>query len=131
MDIFDTYATDENLERDGAWVELSPTAKLKVARSNTAEYAKLLNKLADERRPELDLGGDVAEQVSTEILVEVMAQTILRDWQGLTFKKVPMPYSVENAKKLLGVRDFRVRVAQISDERAHYRIKEEAEQGNG
>lgn len=131
MDIFDTYATDENLENTGTWVNLSDTAAVKVARSGTPAYHRRLSALADERRAELDLGGSVAERVSTEILIQVMAETILLDFKGLSYKKQPMEYSVDNAKVLLQHRDFRMRIAGIADDRENYKLREEAEQGNG
>lgn len=129
LDIFAHYATDESLENDGAWFDLGGDAKVKVARSGNPRYAKKLTALYEKNKKVLDLGGDAADKLSNDMMVEVLAETILLDWKGLSFKKQELPYSVENSKMLLSVKDFRRVIAGFSEDVEAYRVKEEQAQG--
>lgn len=129
FDIFAAYATDENLENNGTSFPLGKDGKLLVARSGNRKYAKALGKAVDLRRAELDANDDAAAAVSEQIFIEVMAETILLGWEGLSFKGVDMPYSRENAKIMLAVKDFRQHVATLSDKMDAFKLKAEVESG--
>lgn len=130
LDIFAKYATDESLENNGAYRDIGGGVRLLVARAGNKRYAKRLTALYEANRQVLDLQDDVAEAKSDEIMVQVMAETVLLGWDGpLAFKGEILPYSVENAKLLLAVKDFRRMVADMSNEMEAYKAKEEARQG--
>ena len=129
LDIFAKYATDESLEANGTWREIGGGAELLVARAGNKAYSKLLTKLVENSRKVLDLNDDVADAKSDEIMVAVMANTVLLDWKGISFKGEDLPYSVENAKKLLAIKDFRKVVSGFSEDLSAFRAKEEAAQG--
>lgn len=139
LDIFSKYATDEGLENAGVWRQIAGGVELLVARSGNPKYAKLLTKEVDKVRLVLDGEDERADKVSNEIMVSVIAQTILLDWRtraedGSTVPTIfaggkDLPYSVENAKKLLALKDFRRQVAAFADEMDAYKAKEEAAQG--
>lgn len=129
LDIFEQYATDEKLENGGTWKAIGKGTRLLVARSGNPQYAKRLTKLVEQSRAVLDLNDDVADSTSDKIMIDVIASTILLGWENLTFKKQPMPYSVENAKELLKVKEFRRQVVEISQDINNYKIKEELQQG--
>lgn len=129
LDIFAQYATDETLENNGTWFELGAGAEVLVARAGNRKYGKLLTKEVERARKVLDLADDVAEAKSDEIMVDVLANTILLGWKGLQYKGEAIEYSVENAKKLLAHKDFRKAVAQFADDVEAYKIKEEQAQG--
>lgn len=140
FDIFDTFATDENLENNGAIFPLGKDSSLLIARAGNRKYSRAITKSVENRKVELDMAGadasdadnDAAAAVSDEIMVDVMARTILLGWTNLTFKKVEMgEYTVEKAKKLLAIKDFRKYVATFSDQMEAYKLKEEAEAGKG
>ena len=129
LDLFSQFATDENLENNGAWHEIGGGAELLVARGGNRRYAKLLTKLVEQNKRILDGNDEVADAKSDEIMVQVLAETILLDWKKVSFKGKALTYSVENAKKVLGMREFRKLVAKLADDQEAYKLQEEKEQG--
>lgn len=129
LDIFSTFATDETLENEGTWFPLGGDARVLVARFGNTEYNKAFTKAYEQNRVALELGGEEADAVSVKMMIDVMAETILLGWEGLGFKKQPMDYSVENATKLLAVKDFRQKINEFSRTVEAYKLKEEVEQG--
>jgi hypothetical protein len=131
MDLFTAFATDEALENEGRWFPLSKTAKVKVARAGNPKYLKLLRKLLEENKVDLESAGEEANELASQVMVTVAAKTILLDWEGIQFKGVDLPYSVENATMLLrDLKEFRKKVDSLSSNFEAYRVKEEAAQGN-
>lgn len=130
MDIFKTFGTDEAKENEGVWCEIGSGTKLLVARSGNRKYTRMLAKLVEQNQRALDTKDDAADQLSDQILIDVMAQTILLGWEGVEFKGTKaLPYSAENAKKLLAVKDFRKLVAKLADDFDNFRAAEEQELG--
>lgn len=129
LDIFAKYATDESLENNGTWREIGGGAELLIGRSGNKQYAKLLTKLVEQSRKVLDLGDDVADAKSEEIMTEVLAKTVLLGWKDVEFKGKKLEYSTDNAKMLLKVKDFRRLVVGLSEELDAFRAKEEVAQG--
>lgn len=130
MDVFNTYATDEQAEIEGRWHKIGGKSRVLVARTGNANYVKEFRKLLERHEADLGTGSDEADKLSEEILVEVMAKTILLGWEGLEFQGQPVEYSVEMAKTLLRVKDFRKRVSAIADSLENFRIRTEEAQGN-
>ena len=128
-DIFADYATDETLENSGATFPLKGDSTLVVARSGNRAYAKALTLAVEQNRKLLDLNNDASEAKSEEIMIDVLARTVLLGWSNLSFKGAELPYSVENAKKLLAVKDFRRVVTTLADDSSAYRAKLETQQG--
>jgi hypothetical protein len=129
LDIFDQFATDENLENNGSYFDIGGGARILVARAGNKKYGKALTKLVEQNRQILDQANDVAESKSDEILISVMAETILLNWEGVSFKGADLPYSLENAKMLLGIKDFRKLVGEKSNDITAYKFKLEKDQG--
>lgn len=130
MDIFATYATDEQLEVEGAWFDLSKTAKVRVARANNENYLATLRKKLNSNQHALDVGGKEADELAEGLIVEAMSETILLDWKGLQFKKKDVPYSKEMARTMLRIKDFRKRISGFADTFEAFKVKAEEEQGN-
>ena len=130
MDIFQQYATNETTEVEGSWQDVGD-ARFLVARSGNRKYIKKLIKLAERNKKTLDRKDDEADKLSDSIMIDVLAETILLGWEGVSFKGAPMLYSVENAKILLAVKDFRKIIGELSDDFESYKAdKEEAEVKN-
>jgi len=129
MDIFAQYATDETLENSGTWFDLGGDARVLVARSGNKAFGKVLTKQVELARKTLDRNDEVAEAKSQEIMIGAMAQGILLGWEGLSFKGKALDYSLDNAKTLLAVKDFRRQIEVFSNDVDAYRAKLEAEQG--
>lgn len=129
LDIFAQFATDETLEENGTWFDIGGGARILVARSGNRKYGKLLTKEVERARKVLDLNDEVADKKSEEIMIAVIAETILLGWEGVTFKGKELEYNVENAKQLLAIKDFRKLVAQYADDTSAFKFKETEEQG--
>lgn len=128
MDLYQHFATDEQKEVEGAWVPLSTTAKIKVARMNNPRYRDCVKRLSAPYR----VGGledvDIPDDVWKQITREAVAETILTDWAGVTKEGAPLPYSKGEALALLTARkDFYGLVVMASQNMDHYRVKAQAQ----
>lgn len=130
MDIFASFATDESLENEGKWFNLSKTAKVRVARSGNAKYVKQLRKKLEENRIDLDSQGDEANDLAEKVMIDVLADTILVGWEGLEYRGKPVEYSRLNARILLQVKDFRKKIVGFSESFEAFKVKQEEELGN-
>ena len=120
LDIFQEFGTNEKLELEGVWVEFGGGLQLLIARMNNPNYAKL----RDEKvKPYRNLPNGIPKEAAEKILVDCMAGAILLGWRGkpLRFKGEVLEYSVPNALKVLGVKDFRESVLLVSNEASVYR----------
>lgn len=139
LDIFSQFATDESIENNGTWRPIGGGAELLIARIGNRRYGKALTKEVERFRSVLDLADDAADEKSNEIMIGVIASTILLGWRTknadgsyaptVLFKKKPTEYSIENAKAMLALSEFRKLVVKLADEGDAYRLKEENEQG--
>ena len=131
MDIFAAFATDEKLEAEGKWFPLSKTAKIRVARSGNPKYVALLR--AKMKEAQLDLSsGEEADQLAEEVLIDVMSQTILTGWEGITDSTgKAVPFSADAARTYLRIKDFRRKVDGLSQNFEAFRVQAEEAQGNG
>lgn len=128
FDIYAEYATNEDLENGGTWMELGD-AKFLIARSGNKKYVRKLSKAVERNKKLLDRGDDAADKLSEQIMVETLAETVLLGWEGVAFKGEALPYSQENAKMLLGIKDFRRQVMELADDFSAFKAEEEKEQG--
>lgn len=107
MDLFKTFKTDEAKEQEGVWVPLDETTRLRIARMKNARYKAALQRKLEGQKFQVRAQA-MTDEAYQKILNEVVAETILVDWEGITEQGVPLPYSVENAMHLLTVYpDFR------------------------
>lgn len=128
MDVFAAYATDEKKELEGVWSDIGDGAQLLVARAGNRKYARLLGSQIEKHQRALDTKNDAADELSDKILAEVMAQTVLLGWKNIKFKGSELSYSVDNAKMLLAVKDFRSLVSRLSNDFDSYRVAQEEAQ---
>ena len=129
LDIFAQFATDETLEENGTWFQIGGGARVLVARSGNRKYGKMLTKEVERNKKALDLNDDAADKLSEEIMISVLAETILLGWEDISFKGEVLEYNVANAKKLLAVKDFRKAIAQFADDVSAFKFKETEKQG--
>lgn len=115
MDIVKQFGTDERLELEGIWVKLAHDARIKVARRGNPRFRELLQrKLAPYRQAAVN--NAVPEEDYERILLDVAAETLLLDWEGLTEKGAAVPYSRETALRYLReLKEFRNFVLQTAD----------------
>jgi hypothetical protein len=127
MDIFKEFATDLAKEEDGVEVDIGSGAVLKLARTGTKAYNKLVNKLFTANKRVLDLKNDAANTLSDNLMAEVMAKTVLKGWSGIEEDGKELPYSVENAQRLLRIKDFRALVLEKAGDMTNYKTAVEEE----
>jgi hypothetical protein len=126
MDIYREYATDDTKENAGVWKDVGDASFL-VARGGNRAYSEMLTSLVEANQRLLDLPTPESKKLSEEIMIGVTAKTILLGWKGnVAFKGAALSYSVDNAKLLLGVKDFRTLIGQFSSDFNSYRVEQEA-----
>lgn len=130
LDIFASFATDPELELNGKWFSIGAKGKVKVARDGNDNYNEEFKRLYEENALALADGGPAADSLAASIMLQVQAKTILVGWSGLAFHGKEVEYSVEMAKTMLAVKDFRKKIAEMSRSFENYRVKAEEQQGN-
>lgn len=130
MDIFATYAINEDTENKGTWMEVGD-AKFLVARAGNRAYAKLLSKEVERNQKALDRKDDAADTLSEKIMVKVLAKTILLGWEGVQYQGADMVYSFDNAVMLLQHKEFRREIIKLADDFDAFKlVKEEDDEKN-
>jgi hypothetical protein len=119
--------TDAKLER-GTWVRLDPTCRVKVVYTNSPEYQFKQKQAMKPYRTVLAKTRDFDDAMSQEdqdkLTVTLIVDYVLLDWEGVDYENAALPYSKENARKVLTeVPAFRQMVeeaaATLSNFRAH------------
>lgn len=106
MDIFAVYGTDETLENEGTWVPHGD-ARFLIARSGNRKYVKLLSTKVEQNQKLLDMKDEASDKLWTKISIDVMVESVLLGWENVAFKGATLDYTPDNARTLLGVKDFR------------------------
>lgn len=127
LDIFAQFATDESKEESGVWVEIGGDAELLIARAGNKKYNKMIAREYEKNKKALDLKGDAADALSEQIMIKVMASTILLGFKNIIWKGKEAQYSVALAEEMLKVKDFRKLVAGYSETQEQYKIEAEEE----
>lgn len=122
MDIFNNYTSDPVKERNGVEIQIGQDAFVTIARAGGKAYSRLLTKLWGDSKYVLDRKDAEAEARSDEILIEVMAKTVLLGWRGIKYKGDVLPYSEENAKLLLAIPDFRTQISRFSEDFSRFQL---------
>lgn len=143
FDIFAQYATDPNLELEGAWQPIGAPTKMKedgvtpdpdsapqikVARSGNKRHSRMLVQLYEANKTVLDMKDEAADARNDEITIELMAKSILLGWKNIAFKgeKLTDGYDYDTARKMLAVKDFREHVSRLAADRSPYMLEKSA-----
>lgn len=106
MDVKKRFATDRTLELDGVWVQIDKDARVKIARRDNPRYREVLRRESAPYR-QAARAGMLSDETAEQILIKVLAETVVLDWEGFTENGKPLPYSKENAVRLLTeLKDF-------------------------
>ena len=125
FDIKKEYSTDETKETDGVWETIGEGCRIKVARANNTNYNKWFTRLTKPFKQQLRRD-TMPEKKSEEILIKLMAKTILLDWEGMFEGEVELEYSEANAIRLLtDYKDFRQQVDDLSKSIELFREEED------
>jgi len=83
--IKESYGTDLKMETEGQWFDLAliDGVKVKVARAGNPSYKKALKRLYKPYTKQLRRGKDVAQEVEDRIQLDLLIDTLLKDWKGM------------------------------------------------
>lgn len=99
-----SYGTNLQTESDGHWFPLAliEGVEVKVARAGNPEYKKVLKRLYKPYTKQLRRGKDVASEVEDRIQLDLLIDTLLKDWKGMPGDDgQDVPFSKDAAKELL------------------------------
>jgi hypothetical protein len=117
------FNSDPKKEVEGVWTALDETSRIKVARSGNLRYREAFRKAMLPYRQAMR-AGILSEKIAEKVMTEVLADTVLLDWEGFTDGGKDLPYSKENAKAMLGaehLKDFRELVITLSENAERFR----------
>lgn len=128
VDLFTDFATDPKAESEGVWEDYTDDVAFLIARSHNKAFDRMIVAQTTKHRRLLDMNNEASEKKGEEIMVDTMAHTILLGWRGeFNFQGQPMgEYSVEKAKKLLAVKDFRQWVNTVASDHARFKADQQA-----
>ncbi len=132
IDLFSEFGTDTKAEEDGVWEEYADGVAFLIARSNNKTYSRLITKAFEKNKRLLQAKNDAAEAKSEDIIVDVSARALLLGWRGdFNWQGKPIgEYSVEKARMLLAVKDFRRWVFDRAEDMERYKtVKQEEDAG--
>lgn len=131
------FKADPQLEDEGVWtsIDAGTGARIKIARIGNRRYREAMTRRLKPYRRALR-NGTLDERVTEQITAEVLAETVLLDWQGLTDGGTPLTYSAEAARNLLcdaRFKDFRDLVVEMASDLELYRQQDlrDAEKNSG
>ncbi len=102
MSLYEMYETDPDMETGGVILNYGDGIRIKIARAGgaNAAFTKAFERYTRPYRKRME-SGTLAEDVANELLVQVFAETVVLDWEGVTDRKGDLlAYSVENCVKL-------------------------------
>ncbi len=102
MSLYDMYETDPDMETGGIILNYGDGQRIKVARAGGAnvQFGKSLERTMRPYRKQLD-NGTLADDIANELFIRVFAETVVKDWEGITDKEgTPLKFSIENCVKI-------------------------------
>ncbi len=136
MSIYDSFETDEQLEKDGAWIEIGDMSfKLRYAGAGTTnkQFTKAFDAVSRPYRRGQNGTVQIPENKATEIFYELYAKHVVVDWKGVVGKdQEEVPYSIENCVKIFrDLPKFFLTIKGMAEEIEHFKGEQlEAESGN-
>jgi len=126
-DVKKLFGTDSKKEQEGVVHEMGDGLKIKIARIGNPNYQKRFQVLSKPHRRALRRG-TLSDEVAEKLLVKCLAETIVLDWEGLEEQGKPIPYSTENAIRILtDYPELRNYVNDIANELEGYQAEEDEE----
>ena len=133
MFVIDSLAVDLDSSENGRWFTYPGGGRFLIARYNNSKAEQMRSALTLANYEELQAGGEKAEELFDKIEAEVMANTILLDWDEVATSGSngkPVKYTAELGFAYLhrpDMRDFFNFVRNNSLNRANYSAKAEEE----
>ncbi len=139
MDIFKLYATNIAQEEQGRdfTEEFGGKSTFKIARAGNRSYQRMVTKQFEAHRHILDQKNtpeeeEASDNLSFTLIGKIMAQTVLLGWSGeVEYDGESLPYSYDNAVKLLALKDFRAKILGLAQDFRNFLLaKQEADEKN-
>jgi len=125
-DLKKLFGTDQNKEKEGVWQDMGDGLKMRIARIGNPNYQKRFQALSKPHRRALRRG-TLSDEIAEQLLIKCLAETIVLDWEGVEENGETIPYSVDNAIRILtDYPDLRNYVNDIANEMEGY--KEDADE---
>lgn len=107
----DELFIDEDVAKEGVWVEFYNDSKLKLGSTESPKYKSALAKLARQNRVALDDSNPQSFSLIQSITAEALATNVLLDWKGIRMNgQDDIPYTPALGKDALlrssKLRDF-------------------------
>lgn len=100
MEMKDVFGTDAKKEIEGVWFPIAEGGHVKVARADNPEYSRVFRVKTVLKRQAL-AAKVLPDGEAEDLLNEVLSETILIDWKGITLDGVDVPYTSKVGKKYL------------------------------
>ncbi|EDP66831.1 hypothetical protein BAL199_17258 [alpha proteobacterium BAL199] len=122
------FKADTALEDEGVWstVDAASGCRLRIARIGNRRYRETMARRLKPYRRALR-AGTLDDQVTERITAEVLAETVLLDWERLERDGVAVAYSREAAAAILAdpaYKDFRDLVVELASDQESYRERD-------
>ena len=128
FDLSAAFGTNEQSVEEGVKFQLDDSSYLLIARMPNSRYRRELSLQVERNSRVLDLKTAESEKLNSEIMVDVIAKTVLLGWEGITQDGKKLEYSTENAKAMLmKYDDFRKVVTDFASDINNYRQAQEEE----
>ena len=126
-DLRKTYGTNKSKELDGVWEDIGDGIRVKVARIGNSKYQKTFNRISKPHRKALRRG-TLKEDIAEKLMIDCMVDAVLLDWENVELDGQVIPYSKENATKILTeFKDFRDTINDYANDMAIF-MEEDAEE---
>lgn len=125
--------TNEKAENEGVWEDFGGGTKVLIARIGNKRYETRLNALMKPYKRQIR-AGSMPDETMDKIIIQVMSETIVLGWEGLTENGKALKYSEAEANRILTdprYKEFRNLVSDAAQDAAIYReLEVEEEAGN-
>jgi hypothetical protein len=92
------FKLDKGAKAAGVWIEFGGDASFKIASFDNPSFTDAFRKAT---KPYSDLGKEIPEDDQLEIMARTMSQFVVLDWKGVFDGDKELPYSAENAYRLI------------------------------
>lgn len=126
MSLYDlnNFDTDTKKENEGVWEPLGPGARVLVARLGNKAYNEAFKNIPHGVRLQME-AGMIDDEHAEELICNLLSQTVLLNWEGVGEDGKELPYSPENAQKmLLKHKNFRNFIWTLASEQSRFRASE-------
>lgn len=133
FDPFKRFGVDKQKEVEGVWFPLDKNARILIARRNNPKYQEYIREhLSHLRVIGAQRVNSNDDDLVDSVVLDAYARTIILDWEGFTVDGgKSYPYSIENARELLEIADFREVVFALSQDLSAFQSEvEEEDLGN-